>query len=713
MKLRQASSPEADTYPSLLWIIGLFVAAVVTTVSVAEWQTIRHIQGIESQRTRLAIGAVFENERRQVADFANAIGEWDDEVLEDEPDSASGSYNPYKTRRIDLITSVDQIVIIDNHGRGLRTFVNGSAASDDFIPMPDTGFLRKMINAQNNPGGAITSYFGKGRDIGIASVAPIPADSGFRSMMEAGNAAYIVLIRELDADFLLDASKLVQVSGLKFGGNRGDSIHMALRGFDSRNTAMISWTAPNSALSIIVQQLPILTALAIVFVGLSVFLGRKAMTSYGRLARDARRDSLTKLPNRTSLHMAKRRGLRSGAPVSLALIDLDSFKFINDSFGHRVGDRVLKDFAAILRELAPPKCHTARMGGDEFALLIVGSDAVAAMSALTEALIARLAEPQMVEGRPMPIGCSIGIAHHDGSDMPPGELVRRADVALYAAKDSGKMCAVAYQPTLDQGLREKLQLRDALAGALVNNELKMKYQPFFDARTGEMIGVEALTRWEHPDNGPIPADVFIPIAEEFGLISAIGAQMLPAAIAVVQPMANVILSINVSARQVARHDFAANVLAAIAQTGLPPERLTVEVTETSLVSDIALAQLTLETLADAGVGIALDDFGTGYASIGFLRQLPFDSLKIDKSLIANCITDAKARAMVLACIATAKALGMKVIAEGIETEAQATLLRHAGCDYLQGWHFARALDAQAITDFHVERDRTPALIRSA
>lgn len=178
-------------------------------------------------------------------------------------------------------------------------------------------------------------------------------------------------------------------------------------------------------------------------------------------------------------------------------------------------------------------------------------------------------------------------------------------------------------------------------------------------------------------------------------------------------MVGVALAINVSARQVARHDFAANILAALERCGLPPARLTVEVTETSLVADIDRAQATLGTLADAGVGIALDDFGTGYASIGFLRQLPFDSLKIDKTLIADCVTDPKARAMVLACIATAKALGMKVTAEGIETEAQAVLLRHAGCDYLQGWHYARALDADALRAFCAERASVPALAISA
>jgi EAL domain-containing protein (putative c-di-GMP-specific phosphodiesterase class I) len=276
------------------------------------------------------------------------------------------------------------------------------------------------------------------------------------------------------------------------------------------------------------------------------------------------------------------------------------------------------------------------------------------------------------------------------------ELMRRADIAMYASKRSGKMRVTRFDVDIDQQQGKAREIDEQMRQALTNGHFEVHYQPLVDARTTTVVSLEALLRWNNPDGENLSADVFIPIAEETGLIDRIGLFVLNQACQNAVSWPNVRLSVNISSAQLRNPDFPSHLEKILVQTEFPAERLELEITETYVVLDPTVAIRVLAEIQRLGIKIALDDFGTGYASIGFLRQFQFDTLKIDRSLVVEAAKDEGARAMVQASIVVARALGMSVVAEGIESEAQALFMRAAGCDQLQGWHYSRAVKANDV-----------------
>jgi diguanylate cyclase (GGDEF)-like protein len=419
---------------------------------------------------------------------------------------------------------------------------------------------------------------------------------------------------------------------------------------------------------------------------------------FSRLETLALTDSLCGLPNRRALHKDVSGQTEAGMEVAIALLDLDGFKTVNDFFGHAVGDRVLKEFAALLDQMFVDCASAYCLGGDEFALVAIGDLAGNILEGQCRTLLSQLAKPMMIDDRSIVLGASIGLARGiaEGPDTS-SNLLRQADVAMYASKSRGKMRLTWFSPDFDRN-REMQQLIDTdLRAALVEGHLLLHYQPLIDSSTGKVSSVEALIRWERPDGVRIGPDKFIPVAEETGLIEAIGAWVLRQACTDAGQWDDIKLSVNVSVVQLRNPQFPLQLGQILEETGFPPARLELEITETFLVGDPTVAGRNLEMIRDFGVGIVLDDYGTGYASIGFLRRFRFEKLKLDRSLIVDAELDAPTRTVMASSVTMAKALGMTVTAEGIETETHASLARTAGCDQMQGWLYSKAIPADEIT----------------
>jgi len=439
------------------------------------------------------------------------------------------------------------------------------------------------------------------------------------------------------------------------------------------------------------------------------YLVRYGLNSVGQLELLGLTDSLSLLPNRRALHLDVQRLAIPGAEVALALIDLDGFKQVNDHYGHFVGDRLIKDCATLLDEVCAEDARVYRLGGDEFAVFVAGPIAGNILEGICRKLLVRLTRPFHIDDRAIVVGASIGLARSGGDlEMNSSELLRQTDVAMYASKRAGKMRCTWFSEEFDRNRDSVREVDGALRDGLVHDEFRVHYQPIVDAHSGRIVAAEALVRWERRDGVKIGPDVFIPIAEESGIINAIGHWVLHRACAEALNWEGIKLSVNVSAAQLRNPEFPIELGQVLEETGFPPSRLELEVTETHLVIDSVVAGRSMELIRDFGVRIVLDDFGTGYASIGFLRQFRFEKLKIDRSLVVDATKDAGSRAMMLASVAVARSLDMDVTAEGVETEAQADMVRAAGCDQIQGWLYYKAMTAQAVETLLASQDELPA-----
>jgi diguanylate cyclase (GGDEF)-like protein/PAS domain S-box-containing protein len=416
-------------------------------------------------------------------------------------------------------------------------------------------------------------------------------------------------------------------------------------------------------------------------------------------------DGLTGLHNRRQLAdtlvESIRQARRSEGTLALLILDLDRFKQINDSLGHEIGDRVLMDTAERLKSCLRQGDSVARIGGDQFALVVQRVDHRGAEAAAQRVLEA-ISRPCAVDGLQFTLTCSVGLALFplDGDDGD--ELVRHAETAMQRAKAGGRAGLRFHQPQHDADLRQRMRLDHAMRQALASNRFRLKYQPQIDLRTGQVIGAEALIRWRDPELGEVsPAD-FIPVAEDSGFIVAIGDWVLSQAVrqaarwraeGLVMPV-----SINVSALQFQQADFIDRVAATLRENELPGSLLELELTESILVHDADEALARLSLLSKMDVRLAIDDFGTGYSSLAYLKRFPIERLKIDRSFIQGIPQVESDAGIVRAIVQMSVALGMKVIAEGVETEPQRAFLLDAGCDQFQGFLYAPALDALSFDE---------------
>ncbi|MBR0779388.1 EAL domain-containing protein [Bradyrhizobium diazoefficiens] len=414
-----------------------------------------------------------------------------------------------------------------------------------------------------------------------------------------------------------------------------------------------------------------------------------------RIAHMAHYDALTDLPNRVLMrgHLERRVAeLAEGKPFAILYIDVDEFKGVNDSLGHEVGDELLRQVANRLRACVSRNDMVARLGGDEFAIVKAGTSDQAELTALAEEILKALRAPVNCRGQEIPTDASIGIAIAPEHGDNPDDLLMRADLAMYAAKSEGRRTFRLFVPEYDARARQRRQLELDLRQALARGEFEVHYQPLVDLAANVVTGCEALLRWRHPERGMIsPAD-FIPVAEDTGLIGEIGEWVLKQACTEAASWPDGIhIAVNVSPVQFRSKTLALKVAAALAESGLAPGRLELEVTETVLIRDDEEALTILQQLRELGVRIALDDFGTGYSSLSYLHRFPFDKIKIDRSFISDIGEPEDSSPIVQAVVHMAAARHMATTAEGVETEVQRDVLRQLGCSQMQGWLFSPAV----------------------
>ena len=422
------------------------------------------------------------------------------------------------------------------------------------------------------------------------------------------------------------------------------------------------------------------------------------------LQRQAFIDPLTKLANRqmfeTALARTVKRVDESGGRLALLLIDLDGFKPINETYGHRSGDRVLRELAVRLRALGQAPETVARLGADEFLLLMDADPTGEDASRLAARVLRDLSQPCKVGSREAAVTCSIGIALYPEHGAM-STLIAHADAAMRSAKATGGATYCFFEARMISGAREQVELLRDLRRALAQGELELYYQPKIHAPSGEITGVEALMRWHHPQRGMISPTIFIPIAERFGLINGLGDWMIDEACRQARAWREeglrMRVAVNLSVYQLRQADLAERISQALKRHHINPKLLTCEITESVAMEDAQTTKRVFEDLALVGVHISIDDFGTGYSSLSYLRKLPAEELKIDRSFVLDLETSADARAVVDAVVKLAQALGLKVVAEGVETEAQGRILASLGCDELQGFLYARPMSARALS----------------
>jgi diguanylate cyclase (GGDEF)-like protein/PAS domain S-box-containing protein len=431
-----------------------------------------------------------------------------------------------------------------------------------------------------------------------------------------------------------------------------------------------------------------------------------------KLTHQATHDALTGLPNRAHvlelLEVAVTDAERTGAPLAVLFLDIDRFKYVNDRFGHDVGDVLLRDVATRLAEVTRAGDTLARLGGDEFVVLCNGVATEAEAKRVADRVLASLLrEPFRAGDLEVPVTASIGIARSSGGDHPEG-LLREADAAMYRAKAQGRSRHELFDDAMRARIHTRGQLADQLAIGLERGEIVNWYQPSVALATGKVIGVEALARWQHPTRGLVAPLEFIELAESTGLINQLGHEVLrngleQAAKWVAELGDDApVLQVNLSPRQLSGGGLVSMVRAALEATGVAPSLLCFEITENALMDDVDHAVATLVELRGLGVKVAIDDFGTGYSSLAYLRSFPVDVLKVDQSFIDGLGPDPEDSAIVAAIVNLAATLELDAIAEGVETEEQLELLRQLGCDEAQGYLFSRPLPADEMLAFLAE-----------
>jgi diguanylate cyclase (GGDEF)-like protein len=547
----------------------------------------------------------------------------------------------------------------------------------------------------------------------IISAKPIVSDTG-EIKVDPQHQFIHLAVRYLDRDFVTTVSSEYLFGNMRFSFVRSVTEGREDYPLHSRSGQLIgylSWEPFQPGASVLRSTQPVVAGAGMIVLavlcGLVIALQRRSnrlKESQGRLIHLAHHDVLSGLPNRGAFNSAVEEAL-SKSRVAVLFLDLDKFKQVNDSLGHPIGDKLIIQVSSRLKALAAGKATVARIGGDEFTMLLreTSQDAI---ERLATDIVNSIRQPFEIEGQPILIGISIGIAFSDGGSSDTQDVLRRADIALYHAKNAGRNQFAIFGEHMDEMIRTRRDLEQDLRIALeTGSQLNVHYQPIYSADGARLVSVEALARWIHPTRGLIPPNVFVAIAEETGLIEQLGSLVLSKALEDAGRWPDIDVAVNVSAIELRSETFALRTINALEKASINPHRLEMEITESAVLGNEETCQRNIEALRALGIRFALDDFGTGFSSFGRLQQLRIDRIKIDRCFVEGYQSSADSKAIVSAIIGIARAGGLKTTAEGIETGDQQAWLKAAGCDDLQGYLLSRPVPAAEIDALAGTRER--------
>jgi diguanylate cyclase (GGDEF)-like protein len=541
----------------------------------------------------------------------------------------------------------------------------------------------------------------------IISVKPIVSDTGLLRQGPDRTALHIA-VRYLDGSFLHALSRQYKLDRVRFspvGTASDEEAVIPMKSASGNTLGYLVWTPFRPGMLLLEQLVPTSVAAVLLILAMVGWLLRRIWRSMLELRASraqaqhlAFHDALTGLANRSlfedRLMRALAAGERPGGEAALLYIDLDRFKSVNDTLGHQAGDALIVQVARRLMQMTRSSDTVARLGGDEFAIIQCGVTTASEVEVLCMRIVEAIHEPFELGGTRVTVSASIGIAMAPVDAGDRTELARKADIALYEAKARGRGQYVFFAAGMDESIKRRQIIEAGLERALrAGDQFEVYYQPLYSARTSAITGAEALVRWHHPQFGLTSPATFIPIAEESGLIEPLGEWILAKACSTARDWPIDAISVNVSAVQIRNASFAERVMAILTEVGFDPRRLELEITETSFMECGGHSRANLDALRAQSIRIALDDFGTGYSSFNHLQQFEVDRIKIDQSFVSGIGTEATGSPIIRAILDLAKASGMQVTAEGVETAEQSRFLSDAGCNTLQGYHLGRPVPA--------------------
>ncbi len=614
----------------------------------------------------------------------------------------------------------DRVYILDGSDRPIYAMVDGSRADRSSYTTARTALtplvtelrdaLRAGVPDPDAESPRATNLVSIEARPALASVVPFVSDTG-EIEQEPGTEHFHISVRFLDGSLLSYLAEQYLLPGVRFAWNNqieSNETSVPLARNSGTIIGYLVWQPERPGLQVLTRTGPVLAAALLLVGAIIVLLARRLLrasqelqTSEAQAQHLAFHDSLTGLANRTLFNDRLDRALvemrRKSSRLALLYLDLDRFKNINDTLGHPAGDDLIRELARRLGELLRGGDCVARLGGDEFAILQTGIAATDDVAALCERIIQAVGRPFELLGRSAYVGVSIGVAIAPDAGIDRAELMRKSDIALYSAKASGRNRFRVFAEDMDLTIQRRREIEQELRAALAaGDQFQLLYQPLYSAATSALVGVEALLRWNHPEHGLIAPGVFVPIAEESGLIHPIGDWVLREACTAGARWPLRRIAVNVSPVQFRAPGFAGRVLDILRETGMEPGGLELEITERLLLESTESSVNALRVLRTAGLRIALDDFGTGYSSLTYLQKYPVDKIKIDRSFVQNLGSDAASDALVQAIVDLARAMKVDVTAEGVETAVQCDFLKAAGCNELQGFLLSRPVAESAI-----------------
>ena len=703
--------------------IGVIVAVAILCIIVAVLSSAQRADEIALKSERQMFARDIRDHGSRVLRELESVASSDEAVV-----NLRDRYNPVWAQKrlggwLDTFFDHDAVFLIDrlgnvaySHSRWRRPDKVWTAAAKTDLLQTLNSLHNASLLGERHRAVRVGNFIGRPAIIAAVGVGEGPEQT-IGTDDDVGGTPIVASVRIIDQDVLSDIASHLRIKNLRRIDDTqtpGDDFVFNLDDAEGRTLAHFAWTPSRPGAEIVNNVLPFLAAALVGFTLLGAFVLRymrrtaaAIIAGETRLHHLAMHDPLSGLPNRAyfseRLEAIIADVKRGGEPAVLLYIDLDHFKEVNDTLGHHVGDELICNVTLRLANVlrggnARASDLVARLGGDEFAVLAGISSDPDSVTALANRILPVLCAPYSIGNQTIVIGASIGIAVIDNKDAVAADVMRYADMALYRAKNEGRNRACIYDAVMDADLSSRKLMEIDLRDAIVNDSFRLLYQPQMNSSGETMIGVEALCRWTHPTRGPIPPSEFIAVAEHSGLIVDLGQWVLRRACLEAQAWPGLSLAVNVSPLQFRRADFVSVVQRILKETGFDPTRLELELTESTLLGNVEVAETAMRRLKNMGVRLALDDFGTGYSSLQYLRKFPFDKLKIDRSFVDSIEKASDAAAIVHAIVGVGRGLGMRVTAEGVETADQHLFLRAAGVHIMQGFRFGCAVTVDEISD---------------